>query len=392
MKTFVNAGLILEDRILPNGWLTENDGKIIAFGAMDEATKQGEIVDCQQAFLSPGFVDIHSHGGGGYDYMDGTLEDIIGAARAHLRHGVTSVLPTTLTSSDEDLFVAIEHFKTAQKLCDDMPCLLGLHLEGPYFDMMEKGAQDERFIRNPDPAHYMKILERADGCVKRISFAPELPGALEMADRLAGTGILLAAGHTAATYDQMREAFDHGITHLTHFYSGMSTITRRDGFRVLGAVESGYLIDGLTVELIADGIHLPPELLQLIVKCKKHEDICVCTDSMRGAGMPDGPSILGPRKGGQDVIIEDGIAKMPDRSCFAGSVATGDRLVRVMHTEAGLPLWEAVRMASLHPARFIGVEQQKGSLAVGKDADLVLFDQDVQVSAVYVAGIKIGSR
>ena len=389
MKTFVNARLVLPDGVRQNGFLKEDAGKILSFGDMDNSLiGVGEIIDCGGRYLAPGFIDIHSHGGGGFDYMDGSAEDIVGAARAHLRHGTTSVLPTTMTSSDEDLFLTIDNFKEAKKVRENMPGLLGLHLEGPYFDMVEKGAQPDQYIQNPRPEHYMKVMERADGCIKRWSLAPELPGALEMADRLLPMGVMLAAGHTAATYDQMKEAFDHGIRHLTHFYSGMSTIVRKGGFRVLGVVESGYLIDGLTVELIADGMHLPPVLLRLILKCKNHDEICLCTDSMRGAGMPEGPSILGPRKGGQDVIIEGGIAKMPDRTCFAGSVATTDRLVRVMVYEAGLPIWEAVKMASLLPAKFIGEDGRKGSIEAGKDADLVLFDEDINVSAVYVGGVK----
>jgi len=389
MKTFVNARLVLPDGVRQNGFLKEDAGKILSFGDMDNSLiGVGEIIDCGGRYLAPGFIDIHSHGGGGFDYMDGSAEDIVGAARAHLRHGTTSVLPTTMTSSDEDLFLTIDNFKEAKKVRENMPDLLGLHLEGPYFDMVEKGAQPDQYIQNPRPEHYMKVMERADGCIKRWSLAPELPGALEMADRLLPMGVMLAAGHTAATYDQMKEAFDHGIRHLTHFYSGMSTIVRKGGFRVLGVVESGYLIDGLTVELIADGMHLPPVLLRLILKCKNHDEICLCTDSMRGAGMPEGPSILGPRKGGQDVIIEGGIAKMPDRTCFAGSVATTDRLVRVMVYEAGLPIWEAVKMASLLPAKFIGEDGRKGSIEAGKDADLVLFDEDINVSAVYVGGVK----
>ncbi|MGI5965689.1 N-acetylglucosamine-6-phosphate deacetylase [Anaerotruncus rubiinfantis] len=389
MKTFVNARLVLPDGVRQNGFLKEDAGKILSFGDMDNSLiGTGEIIDCGGRYLAPGFIDIHSHGGGGFDYMDGSAEDIVGAARAHLRHGTTSVLPTTMTSSDEDLFLTIDNFKEAKKVRENMPDLLGLHLEGPYFDMVEKGAQPDQYIQNPRPEHYMKVMERADGCIKRWSLAPELPGALEMADRLLPMGVMLAAGHTAATYDQMKEAFDHGIRHLTHFYSGMSTIVRKGGFRVLGVVESGYLIDGLTVELIADGMHLPPVLLRLILKCKNHDEICLCTDSMRGAGMPEGPSILGPRKGGQDVIIEGGIAKMPDRTCFAGSVATTDRLVRVMVYEAGLPIWEAVKMASLLPAKFIGEDGRKGSIEAGKDADLVLFDEDINVSAVYVGGVK----
>ena len=168
----------------------------------------------------------------------------------------------------------------------------------------------------------------------------------------------------------------------------MSTIVLKNGFRVLGVVESCYLIDGLTVELIADGLHLPPSLLRMILKFKSHDEICLCTDSMRGAGMPEGPSVLGSYKGGQAVIVEDGIAKMPDRTCFAGSVATTDRLVRVMVYEAGLSIWEAVKMISINAAKIIGCDNSKGSIHVGKDADLVVFDDSISISSVYVNGIK----
>lgn len=389
MKVFTNARVILPDGMIDNGFLLEQYGKIMQIGPMEAIPEyNAPEINCEGMYLSPGFVDIHTHGGGGYDYMDGTLQDVVCSARAHLAHGTTSLLPTTLTSSDEALYTTIDSYMEAKKITDNMPNLLGLHLEGPYFSLEEKGAQDPRFLQNPTPEHYLKIIEYAQGNIRRISFAPELPGALEMADRLAGTGILLSAGHTTATHEQMKTAFAHGVRHLTHFYSGMSTITRRQGMRVLGVVESGYLLDGLCIEIIADGIHLPPDLLKLILRCKNHDEICLCTDSMRAAGAGEGPSILGARNGGQPVIVEGGIAKMPDRTCFAGSVATTDRLVRVMVKEAGLPMWEAVKMMTLNPARFIHADDTKGSLQAGKDADLVLFDDAVTVHSVYIKGCK----
>ncbi|MGI6404632.1 MAG: N-acetylglucosamine-6-phosphate deacetylase [Oscillospiraceae bacterium] len=390
MKTFVNARVLLPDGVIGHGYLTEENGVIREVGAMVEGQNpKGEIIDCQGKYLSPGFVDLHSHGGGGYDYMDGDLEDITGAARMHLSHGATSLLPTTLTSSDEELFRVIDVFKEAQKITDNMPHLLGLHLEGPYFSTAEKGAQDPRYISSPKSEHYQKIVEYADGAIRRWSIAPELPGAVEMAQWLTERGILVSAAHTSATLDEMKVAFRHGVRLLTHFYSAMSTIVRKNGVRVLGAVESGYLLDDMYIEIIADGMHLPPDLLKLILKCKDHDKIILCTDSMRAAGLPDGPSILGSRKGGQEVISEGGIALMPDRSCFAGSVATTDRLVRVMVYEAGLPVWKAVRMMSLTPAKLVGVGDTKGSLEAGKDADLVLFDDRITVHSVYVKGNKI---
>ncbi len=391
MICFTNASLILPQRIFKNGHLVVDDGKIMAFGQGPAQLPQDSpvaVVDCRGLYLSPGFVDIHTHGAGGSDFMDGTEEAIVTAARMHLKHGTTTLLPTTLTSSDEDLYATIDNFKKARNCRKDMPRLEGLHLEGPYFCEQEKGAQDSRFLLLPKKEHYMPILDRAEGAIVRWSLAPELPGALEMADTLVPMGVRLSAAHTAATYDEISAGFDHGITHLTHFYSGMSTIVRKQGVRVLGAVEVGYLIDGMTLEVIADGMHLPQELLRLIFKNKDHTKVCACTDSMRGAGMPEGPSILGALATGQPVVIEDGIAKMPDRTCFAGSVCTGDRLVRVLRDLVGLPLWEAVRAASLLPAEFMGFGGKTGSIAVGKQADLALFDESISIKNVYVGGVE----
>jgi N-acetylglucosamine-6-phosphate deacetylase len=387
MKTFINVKLVLPDGLIQQGFLQVEGDKITELGDMTQyQSGESELIDCGGCYLSPGFIDLHVHGGGGYDYMDGTVEDMIGASRAHLRYGTTALLPTTLTSSDEELFAVVDAFHQAKTITEGMPELLGLHLEGPYFCEEQKGAQDTKYICHPTPEHYESIVEYADGAIKRWSVAPELPGAIQMMDHLSGQGILFSAGHTSATHEEMKLAFHHGVKLLTHFYSAMSSIKRENGMRILGVVESGYLLKGLSVELIADGMHLPPDLLRLILRCKNHDEICLCTDSMRGACMPDGPSILGSIRDGQAVLVEQGIALMPDRSCFAGSVATTDRLVRVMVYQAGLAVWEAVRMMTLNPARFIGCDDHKGSLEIGKDADLVLFDENISVQAVYVRG------
>jgi N-acetylglucosamine-6-phosphate deacetylase len=315
--------------------------------------------------------------------MDGSEEAIVLAARAHLRHGTTTLLPTTLTSTDEDLFQTIDLFKRVQKTGERIPCLPGLHLEGPYFSMEQRGAQNPAYIRKPAPEHYEKILERGEGAILRWSAAPELEGALEMGRRLSAQGILMSIGHSNAVYDEVLAAADNGYSHITHLYSCMSTIVRRQGFRVPGIIEAAYLIDGLSVELIADGLHLPPELLRLVLKCKDREKICLVTDSMRGG--PEGPAILGSLKEGFPALIEGGIAKLPDRSAFAGSVATADRLVRVMVNQAGLPLHEAVAMMTRVPARIAGL-RRKGSLLPGKDADLALFDEGIGVRRVFLGG------
>jgi N-acetylglucosamine-6-phosphate deacetylase len=390
MKIFTHAKLVLPGSICEDGFLLEDGGIIRGLGPMERLPQaQMESVPCGGLYLAPGFVEIHSHGAGGHDFMDCTAEAIVGAARAHLAHGVTTILPTTMTGSDNDLFDTIEKFHEARRVTSDMPCMPGLHLEGPYFSMEQKGAQNPAYIRNPEPAHYNRVLEAAQGCVRRWSVAPELDGALEMARKLAPQGILFSIAHSSATYDEVSAAIDAGFTHVTHLYSGMSMIVRRGGYRILGVVESSYLFDALSVEIIADGIHLPPELLRLILRCKDNSKICLVSDSMRGAGQPDGPSVIGSLRDGLAVIIEDGIAKMPDRSAFAASVATADRLIRVMTQKAGLSLHGAVTMLTRNPARIAGFSS-KGELETGKDADLVLFDKDISIRGVYVAGRKAG--
>ena len=388
---FTNARIVLPDTILDDHYLSVKNGVIesIGKGTPDrEQLNSCTTVDCGGQYLSPGFIDIHCHGGGGADFMDGHMEDILTAARAHLIHGTTGICPTTLTCSDEELFTFFESFRQAREVTEQMPHLLGIHLEGPYFSPAQAGAQPPKYLVHPRPEHYHEILRRGQGNIVRWSAAPELPGALELGDELAGQGIKVSMGHSDAGFEDIVNAMEHGYSQITHFYSAMSTITRKRGRRVLGLIECGYLFDRLKVEIIADGIHLPPELLKLILKCKNHDDICLVTDSMRGAGMPDGPSLLGSKKNGVPVIIEDGIANMPDFSSFAGSVATTDRLVRVMVQKAGLPVWEAVKMASLNPASFLGIQETYGSIQPGKSADLLIFDDDIRISSVYVSGIR----
>ena len=388
---FTNARIVLPDTVLDNHYVSVKDGVIesIGKGTPDrEQLNSCTMVDCGGQYLSPGFIDIHCHGGGGADFMDGHMEDILTAARAHLNHGTTGICPTTLTCSDEELFAFFESYGQARAVTEQMPHLLGIHLEGPYFSPAQAGAQPPKYLVHPNPEHYHEILRRGQGNIVRWSVAPELPGALELGDELAKRGIKASMGHSDAGFDDIVKAVEHGYGQITHFYSAMSTITRKRGRRILGLIECGYLFDQLKVEIISDGIHLPPELLRLILKCKNHGDICLVTDSMRGAGMPDGPSLLGSRKNGVPVIIEGGIANMPDFTSFAGSVATTDRLVRVMVQEAGLPVWEAVKMASLNPASFLGIQETYGSIQPGKSADLLIFDDDIRISSVYVSGIR----
>ena len=384
---FINGQVILPEGIWPRGYVEWDEDRITAVG-QGTYTGEARTIDVGGLYISPGFIDMHTHGAGGHDFMDGTVEAYLGAARMHALHGTTALAPTTLSSTDEDLFNTFAVFKEARKQNGQGARLLGLHLEGPYFAFSKRGAQDPRFLRNPQPEEYETILAASDDII-RWSLAPELDGALAFGQRLREKGILPSIAHTDATYEQTVEAFQAGFTHITHLYACMSSITRHRGYRHAGVLEAAYLLDEMTVEIIADGVHIPKSLLQYVCKFKNHDQIALVTDSIRGAGMPEGEYILGGLTHGQRVIVEDGVAKLPDRSAFAGSVATADRLVRTMIDLAELPLHEAVRMITLNPARILGMDSQYGSLTPGKKADILLFDDRIHLQQVLIDGKNI---
>lgn len=385
MRTAILHGRVITPfRVIEDGSVLVEDGRILSVQE-GPAPAADDVFDAAGLFVSPGFIDLHTHGGGGFDYMDATPEAFLGAAKAHLRHGTTSLTPTTLSGSDEELFAVFACYEAAKSAPSDGPNLLGLHLEGPYFAPAQAGAQDTKHLRFPDAAH-VKSLLNASGSIVRVSAAAELPGALELGDELKNRGILASIGHSDAFYPDVVKAVEHGYSLVTHLYSGMSMLRRIGAWRHLGLVESAYLMDELNVEIIADGCHLPPELLRLIVKLKPWDKICLITDSMRGAGLPEGSVVkLGSLEHGQDVILEDGVAMMPDRKAFAGSVCTAERCIRTMYRQAGVPLADAVRMMTANPARLIGAKT-KGILAAGYDADVCVFDESVEIKRVMVGG------
>jgi N-acetylglucosamine-6-phosphate deacetylase len=381
----INGNIITPCRIIPKGCVCIKDGKIHEVSERDVEFPEAVIIDAQGNYVSPGFIDLHTHGAGGNDFMDGTAEVYLKIAETHARYGTTGLYPTTMASTDEELFKTFEIYRQVKDRNTNGAAFLGLHLEGPYFAVGQRGAQDIRYIRSPHPADYEKILDATDD-IARWSAAPELEGSKDFAEKLVSRNILPAIAHSDAIYDEVISAFDWGFTHVTHLYSCTSGVTRHQGFRHAGIIEASYLIDDMTVEIIADGIHLPASLLQLIYKIKGPGKIALCTDSMRAAGMHDGKSILGSLTRGQEVIVEDGIAKLPDRSAFAGSVATADRLVRTMLQQIGTPLAETIRMITSTPARIMGIEKTKGSLTKGKDADVVIFDGNIRIYMTMVNG------
>lgn len=391
--TIINANIITPFRIIANGILQIEGSKIRAILEQGEDGRPLEnIMDAKGHFLAPGFIDIHVHGGGGADFMDNTLEDFLLVAETHAKYGTTSMLPTTLTSDTERLVKLFDVYQQADSLNHKGAQFLGVHLEGPYFAMNQRGAQDPRYIRNPDPAEYEPILEKYGHLIARWSAAPELPGAIEFGRKVHDKGIIVALGHTDANYDEIVLGLENGYRLATHLYSGMSGMTRKNAYRYAGAIESCLLRDEIDVEIIADGVHLPEPFLQLICKIKGIDKVVLITDAMRAAGMPEGKSVLGSKENGLEVIVENGVAKLPDRTSFAGSVATADRLIRTMINMAGVDIREAVQMLTYNPAKLLGRSDQIGSISVGKDADLVIFDDNINIHHTFIKGKLVYSR
>lgn len=378
-------GKVITPAGIRNGTIVVRGKEIMEVSERDVEIPDVIPIDAGGKYVAPGFIDIHVHGGGGHDFMDNTIEAYLAIAKTHARFGTTAMWPTTLTADKDGIISSIETYDAAKDKNVDGAQFLGLHLEGPYFAMNQRGAQDPRYIRDPDPAEYREILASSTS-IKRWSAAPERKGAIEFGRYVKSLGILPAIAHTDAVYEEALEAFNEGYTLATHFYSGMSGVTRRNAYRYAGVVEAGYLIDEMDVEIIADGVHLPAPLLQLIMKIKGPDRTALITDAMRAAAMPEGDSILGNKDTGMKVLVEDGVAKLPDRTAFAGSVATADRLIRTMMNKAAVTLETAIQMITATPARIAGVASKKGALKKGMDADLVLFDENIQVSLTMIGG------
>ncbi len=382
MITKIQGGrVVLADGILDGANVYVQNDKILA--VTSENLPHDTVIDANGNYVSAGFIDLHTHGAGGADFLDGTPEAYLTAAKTHGRHGTTTLLPTTTSVDRDSILVAAQAFDEARTV-GGIPDMPGLHLEGPNLAASQKGAQEERFIHPFDARETADILAATDK-ILRWTAAPELDGAESFGDECVKRGILPCIGHTDATYADVERAFSHGFTHITHLYSCMTTVHRKNAYRIAGVLESAYLIDGMTVELIADGAHLPAELLKFAYKFKGRDRIALVTDSIRAAGMPEGPSVLGKIDNGLPVIVEDGVAKLLDRSAFAGSVATCDRLVRTMRDLADIPVWDAVYMMTVTPAKIMGFAD-RGVLEPGKRADIVIFDGDIRVKRTIVAG------
>lgn len=385
MTLIKNASAVLADGVLENAFLLIEDGVIVKVGR--DSSAADIVIDAEGAWVLPGFIDLHCHGGAGYEFMDATGEEIEKILDFHLSHGTTTMLATTLAASDketESALGAISEYigQNARSV------IAGIHLEGPHFNPVQCGAQNPEHIRAMTVAE-LRALKAAYPDILRVSAAPEIGDGLALGDEGKRLGILMSAGHTDANFGEIEAAASHGYRLMTHLYSGMSGVVRKNSFRIAGAVEAGLYLDEMFVEIIADGCHLPIELLRYIYKFKGCDRVCLITDAIRAAGMKDGErSKIGSMAAGLDVIVEDGVAKLPDRQSFAGSTATADRLFRNMMLATGGDVVAVSKMASGTPAGLMGWSD-RGEIAESKLADLVIMDKNYNIKTVIFKGKKI---
>lgn len=374
---------IINGRILtPQGWLEGGsviveDGKIAEVSNNNFAIEGAEIIDAKGCDIVPGGIEMHVHGGGGRDFMEGEEEAFRVAVDAHMQYGTTSIFPTLSSSTVPMIEKACE---TCTKLMSEPNSpILGLHLEGPYFNPKQAGAQIPEWIKAPVKEEYEYLLEKWP-CLKRWDEAPELEGSLEFIKCCCKHGVLPSIGHTRAKYDEVAAANELGMTHATHFYNAMPVVYKNREFKETGTVESIFALENMTVEMIADGIHVPPVMLRMIYQIKGVERTALITDALACAASKD-DTAFDPR-----VVLEDGVCKLADRSALAGSIATMDRLVRTCVQQAGIPMEDACRMISETPAKIMGVYDRKGSLEKGKDADIIFFDKAQELTFVMQMG------
>ena len=382
MPSISNARVILEDQVLGEGWVSFESGTITGIG-QGNPIPADENLDAQNLYLAPGFIDLHIHGGHGFDFLDARADGFAAAATFHLSGGTTSLCPTAATATYERFENVLSQWQQAQPLTRCR--LLPVHLEGPHLAPGKAGAQDPSLMRPPTKADIQWVLARSS-TVSQITIAPELPGALEFISEASAAGIRLSAGHTEADGNDMRRAVDAGLTKVTHLFNAMSSATKKGMFRQPGVLEYALAEDSLFCELVSDGFHVVPTLTRMAYNAKGPNEIMLVTDALAGAGMPRDYRF---RLGRLDCKVGEGFGMLADGSALAGSLARTIDLVRFMTGTIGVPLVEAVRMASLTPARVLGREKMMGSIAATKNADLVLFDDEFNVHGVWVGGTKV---
>lgn len=381
MTACIFSKKILVEEQLQEGYLLFENGKIKGITA--EKPPADQYFDYAEQYVLPGFIDMHVHGGFGFDFSNADANGFKAAVECHAKHGTTTILPTVTSGKVEDIEAALQVFQSFKEQNNVPVTVAGVHLEGPYFSPAQCGAQDAAVITAPKAEDYERLIARYGQHIARWSYAPERDTDNTFLTALCRADILASAGHTDATFAEMTRAADGGCKMVTHLYSCTSTVTRKNCFRRGGVLETVLLRDDMVAELIADGCHLPPELIQLVYKVKGAENITLCTDALPVTGTDAKESFVG----GVACIVEDGVCKLKDRTAFAGSIATADRLLRFCVKEVGLPLADVSKMLSATPARLLKLP--KGRLAEGFDADIVVLDNELAVTAVFADGEKL---
>lgn len=385
-----NAAIVLPHEVVEGDLLVE-DGKIAAVGDV-QADGDTPSIDAGGGYVMAGFIDVHVHGGGNADFMDATPQAFETAVKTHMQHGTTLMTPTAMSATEEDLAAFIEayHAFKAQSSYAHLTC--GLHMEGPYFAGAQKlssGAQPTDVLRCPDMDEVDRLMRLADGDIVRWDAAPELPGVDKFAEKLVPCGVQVAVGHSDATAEETERAYEAGFSHVTHFYNAVSSHRKRGQKVRAGVVEATYLNDDVSVELIGDGCHIVKADIALALKIKGAHKVAIITDAMRLAGTSLQSGKLGSLRRGTDCIVDDGVAKLTDLSSFAGSICTMERALGVLYRDFGFDLPTVSTMMSMTPATLLGCDERKGSIAVGKDADLVVIDRSLSVCDVIVGGIHL---
>lgn len=386
MEGQLTGNIVLPDKILYGGTVRWKDGKITEITAGEKADPR------DLPYILPGFVDIHNHGALGHDYMEATGETFSLVSRYLAEHGVTSAQCATVTAPIPQTLDFLNAFRTWKTGGEEPGCrFTGVHLEGPYISVKNKGAHPEEALLTPEDG-YTWILENRD-IVGEITLAPELPGMPAMIKALHAAGIVVSGGHDDAEPEDVEAAIENGMTHCTHIYCAMSTLHKTGLQRRCGLCEYAMTSDAITAEMIADNHHTPPQLAQMIYKCKGADKVCVVSDAIAAAGGTDGQWFtLGSGENCTKVFVEDGVAIMEDKTHYAGSVQALDQMVRNLVYDAGICLVDTVRMASLTPAEVIGIDRECGSIAVGKRADFCMTDNKLNVTKTVVDGKTVYER
>ncbi len=384
--TFIKNGSVVTQNGVEIKTVVLQDGVIINDNFVGAIPEGAEIIDAAGMYVAPGFVELHAHGGGGYDFMDATEEAFDGVLKAHLAHGTTSFMPTTVACDYEAMSGL---FSLYRKMADkSSTALLGVHLEGPYISQSMRGAQNPRYVREPSKYETDRLMDEAGDIISMCTAAPEIGGVEYMAKKMRERDIVLSVGHSDGLYDDMIRAHAMGFERFTHLYSNSPSVHKVDQVVCAGVREAAYMLEDMSIELIGDGHHLPKEVLGLALKVKGVDKITLTTDAMRAAGCVGlTESYLGEIKPENRVIIEDGVAKLPDRTYYAGSIATSDVALRWAVNECGVPLGDAFKLLSLNPARIARADKHKGSITVGKDADILLLDKELNIKKVLTKGI-----